>query len=223
MLKDKFIKEDMTIEEAVKINPALIEVFSDLGIDFCCGGKRIIKDALLESKLDLDRSLDLFNSKLKDKSFKNIDLEEAIKLPRKDLIDYLVRVHHRREENLINEVDELLNKILYVHYLSHGNELSKIYSNFLVLKGELAYHFAKEEKEVFPKMLKMEDEKIKELEDEHEKAGEILHILEALTNNFTSPQDACRSYDLAFKKLKELVDDIHIHIFLENSILFMEK
>jgi regulator of cell morphogenesis and NO signaling len=34
------------------------------------------------------------------------------------------------------------------------------------------------------------------------------------------PEDACNSYRLAFSLLEKFEDDLHIHVHLENNILF---
>jgi regulator of cell morphogenesis and NO signaling len=41
-----------------------------------------------------------------------------------------------------------------------------------------------------------------------------------LSSNYALPQDACASYSLLFTMLQEFEDDLHIHIHLENNILF---
>ncbi|MDX5436886.1 MAG: hemerythrin domain-containing protein, partial [Pontibacter sp.] len=58
------------------------------------------------------------------------------------------------------------------------------------------------------------------MEMEHEHAGNELEKIRELTNNYTLPADACATYTVAFKKLKEFEDDLFRHIHLENNILF---
>jgi regulator of cell morphogenesis and NO signaling len=58
------------------------------------------------------------------------------------------------------------------------------------------------------------------LESEHEKAGELMFEIEALTNNFTPPEDACASYRVLFQNLEGFQNDLHKHVHLENNILF---
>ena len=81
-------------------------------------------------------------------------------------------------------------------------------------------HFADEEKLVFPKALKQDNTNWSKLKDDHEQVGQLLRKMQEITNEFTPPQDACQTYTLAFQKLHQLVDDIHLHVFLENSVLF---
>ena len=85
----------------------------------------------------------------------------------------------------------------------------------------------KEEKLVFQYMKNSylensNDGYVKELEDEHDAAGNIIKEITACTNDFTAPEDGCASYRLVCQKLQELVKDVYIHIFTENSLLFQK-
>ena len=58
------------------------------------------------------------------------------------------------------------------------------------------------------------------MEMEHEMVGKNMEEIRVITNNYTLPEDACASYSLLFKMLDEFENDLHIHIHLENNILF---
>jgi regulator of cell morphogenesis and NO signaling len=114
---------------------------------------------------------------------------------------------------------------LLAHYEHHKEQLIPLHGLFSDLRKELQEHFAKEEKLIFPFMKKeftskSDYEYVKELEEEHEAAGNLIKSIEVCTNDFTVPTDACTSYRLAFQKLEELIKDIYNHIFTENSLLF---
>lgn len=141
------------------------------------------------------------------------------------LIDYLMDTHHVKERQLLAEIDELINKVLVVHYEHHQEQLIPLHGLFSDLRKELQQHFAKEEKLVFPYMLEhFAGDKnlnyVRALENEHEAAGELIKEITACTNNFTPPEDGCTSYRLVFQKLEELIKDVYLHIFIENSLLF---
>lgn len=215
------INKDMRISSAVKENPSIVDLLGKYGIDFCCGSHKNLGEEIKNKGLDVDKVVDELNE------YKKVDVQKnwkkALNMSEEELIPYLIENHHIYEEDLIEKTDKLLSKILKVHYLKHGSVLGELYTTFTALKGELAIHFAKEEKEVFPQILDKNNTKEKELMDEHEKAGELLHKIEKLTDNFNAPSDSCTTYKTAFMTLKELVDDIHIHIFLENNVLFKEN
>ena len=61
---------------------------------------------------------------------------------------------------------------------------------------------------------------IEELEKEHDFIGRCFDKIRVLSNGYSIPDDACSSYKLLYKMLQEFEDDLHIHIHLENNILF---
>lgn len=212
------IKKDMRVEEAVKERPNIVELLSENNIDFCCGGWKNLGDSVKEQGLNVEEFIEKLNSYSGEENAK--DWRQALLLDKKALINYIIVNHHRTEESLIDEVERLLGKILYVHYEKHGEILTEIFQKFMMLKADLMPHFADEEKNVFPMALKNDDTDWSKLRDDHENAGVLLRELQKLTNDFTPPKDGCATYNLAFEKLHDLVDDIHLHIFLENSVLF---
>lgn len=212
------ITKDMKIEQAVKEKPNIVELLSENNIDFCCGGWEILENAIKKQNLDTEDFIQKLNNYTTQKEVD--DWRQALKLDKKALIHYIITNHHRKEETMLEEVQKLLEKILYVHYEHHAEELTDIYKTFLDLKQDLMPHFADEEKLVFPQALKQDDTNWSKLRDDHEQVGVLLRKMQEITNSFTPPQDACRTYTLAFEKLHQLVDDIHLHVFLENSVLF---
>ncbi|HSQ43631.1 MAG TPA: hemerythrin domain-containing protein, partial [Ginsengibacter sp.] len=58
------------------------------------------------------------------------------------------------------------------------------------------------------------------MEHEHEIVGNKLDHIRTLSKNYSLPEDACASYSYLFKTLDEFENDLHIHVHLENNILF---
>jgi len=118
-----------------------------------------------------------------------------------------------------------------VHFSHHSEELLKVHRLFGNLKIELEEHLVKEEENLFPLIKAYEKTKnekykvaiekfIKETEDEHDAAGDILKELEVITRDFTAPEGTCTTFKLVYDKLHGLEKDLFIHIYLENSVLF---
>lgn len=217
------------IEDIVKTDNSMIDFFNKEKIDFCCNGHMTIEEVAREKNLDandlakkIQGAIKSDNSDTEDimnlDDFKNLDIKE--------MIDSLIIDHHKRERDLLFEIDPLLNKILSVHFAHHGEELMKLHSLFADLKKELEEHFVKEEEITFPLMLENESpsqeviKKVEELETDHEEAGNIIKEMIELTDWFNPPEDACRTYVHTFNLLEKLVKDVFIHIFKENSIMF---
>jgi len=55
---------------------------------------------------------------------------------------------------------------------------------------------------------------------EHDHEGAGFREVSRLSNTYTPPEDACRTYRVAYVTFKEFEDDLHRHIHLENNILF---
>ena len=207
----------------------MIDFFNKEKIDFCCNGHMTVEEVAKEKNIDandlakkLQGAIKSDNSDTEDimnlDDFKNLDIKE--------MIYSLIIDHHKKERDLLFEIDPLLNKILSVHYSRHGQELMRLHSLFADLKKDLEEHFVKEEEITFPLMLENKNpsletiKKVEELESDHEKAGNIIKEMIDLTDWFTAPEDACNTYKYTFELLEKLVKDVFVHIFKENSIMF---
>ena len=217
------------IEDIVKIDNNMIDFFNKEKIDFCCNGYMTVGEVAKEKNIDVNvlarkiqEAINTANPNTEDitnlDDFKNLDIKE--------MVDSLVIDHHKRERDLLFEIDPLLNKILSVHFEHHGEDLMKLHSLFADLKKELEEHFVKEEEITFPLMLENESpsqeviNRVEELETDHEKAGDIIKGMIELTDWFNPPKDACKTYVHTFNLLEKLVKDVFVHIFKENSIMF---
>lgn len=217
------------IEDIVKTDNSMIDFFNKEKIDFCCNGHMTVEEVAKEKNIDANDLAKKIQGAIK---FDNSDTEGIMNLDDfknldiKEMIDSLIIDHHKRERDLLFEIDPLLNKILSVHFAHHGEELMKLHSLFADLKKELEEHFVKEEEITFPLMLENESpsqeviKKVEELETDHEEAGDIIKEMIELTDWFNPPEDACRTYVHTFNLLEKLVKDVFIHIFKENSIMF---
>jgi regulator of cell morphogenesis and NO signaling len=152
------------------------------------------------------------------------------------LADYIYNQHHIYYYNELPVIQGLISKVAQHHGSNHP-ELNYLNSLFRELTEELNGHFAKEEKIVFPFIKALAAAKktgdfaalnsqpsltdpIRIMEIDHDAAGSILADMNKAAQNYTPPADACNSYQFLYQKLKELDEDLHQHIHLENNILF---
>lgn len=216
------IQKNMTMREIVKENPNSVDVFNDLKLDYCCGGHKTLETLADQKNLDAESIVAMLNRLEKPEKGTDDFVKEASGMNVRELIRHIERVHHDKERALIKDIDKLLNTILVVHYEHHKQQLIGLHSAFSDLKKELEQHFAKEEKEVFPMILDALETNtaLGELEEEHEAAGALIEEIQRLTDNFSTPPDTCVTYERTIQSLKSLVEDVFIHIYKENSILF---
>ncbi|MDO5027116.1 MAG: DUF542 domain-containing protein [Tissierellia bacterium] len=211
------INKEMTVGQAVLENPNIVEYLNEKDIDFCCGGDLFLQDIAKEKNVDIEGLIKDLNAIEKEQIG---ELEDAIKLETPKLIDYIIKYHHRRELEMLEEIDGLFRKIIRAHYTNHGEELSDYYKRFLLIKADLVSHFYQEERIDFPNFIEGQKMDVEELIREHEEVGQLIDSLEEDTKGFGVPEDACNTYKLTFKRLDEFAQDLHKHIFLENQVLF---
>lgn len=227
------IQEDQIIGELVAKDYRTASVFKKYNIDFCCQGNRTINDACEAKKIDKKSVVTDLNSLIESKATDTTDYQTW---PLDLLADYIEKKHHRYVEDKTQEIKPYLDKICKVHGERHP-ELFTINEHFNATAGELAMHMKREELMLFPyikKMVKAKRENIKldapefgtvknpiqTMMDEHTTEGDRYRKIEELSNNYTPPADACNTYRVTFALLQEFEQDLHLHIHLENNILF---
>jgi len=227
------IQENQIIGELVAQDYRTASIFKKYGIDFCCQGNRTIEDACAEKKLNSELIVMDLNQLQQARTDHSTDY---ISWPIDLLADYIEKKHHRYVEEKTQEIKPYLDKICRVHGERHP-ELFEINKHFNATAGELAMHMKKEELVLFPfirKMAKAKQEGVKietpnfgtvqnpiqMMMDEHTTEGERFREIETLSNNYAPPHDACNTYRVTFALLKEFEQDLHLHIHLENNILF---
>lgn len=220
-----------TIGAIVSSMPKAGDIFKEYRIDFCCGGNRPLYEAIREQGLNEKEIMERLEKAYEEVKNYNIDQLDFKMMSPGTLIDHIVNTHHSYLNTELPRISEYVNTILKVHGRNHGDVLFAVHKLFHRLKAELERHLVKEEQILFP-MIKEYDKNpsvemvdriasvIKEIEDEHEGAGSILKELREITEDYTVPEDGCRTYGITYKKLSELESDLFQHIHLENNILF---
>ncbi len=217
----------LKIAEIVTEDIRTAEVFKKVGIDFCCGGNQNLGEACKEHNIDLDEleiSLDTIENhntnSAHDYKTWNVDF----------LCDYIVNTHHKTVLRLLPQIVAYTQKIAEVHGANHP-ELLEIEELFAQINTELLQHLDHEETVLFPaikKQLQANDEEAKatiiseiaRMTGEHEFAGGAMDHINKISKNYAVPEDGCNTYRVAYKLLEEFEDDLHVHVHLENNILY---
>tara|TARA_R110000868_G_scaffold383578_9_gene650715 strand:- start:6964 stop:7659 length:696 start_codon:yes stop_codon:yes gene_type:complete len=214
----------MTVGEIVAEDYRASQVFRAAGLDFCCGGGKTLEEACRLKKIDSNKVItEIFLLR------KTVSDEQNYNDWKLDfLIDYIIQNHHSFVRRMLPEVVFYAEKVANRHGQNHP-ELFEILRVVRQLAPELLEHLEKEENDTFPSIkelvnnignVKSEKAMFNLLEEEHENAGEMMAIIEELSNGFTPPDGACASYQLLFKNLEAFKSDLHKHVHLENNILF---
>jgi len=226
------VQKENTIGEVVANNFQTAKIFEDFGLDFCCGGKKTIHDACKEKGINPDAVIkNLTNTERANGTTAHFDTWEL-----DFLVDYIVTNHHSYVLNEITTIDHHLQKIVPKHGEKH-EELYHVYTLFEELKEELLVHMQKEEKMLFPYIKKMVlaqknalgfphppfgtvTSPVAVMEHEHEQAGNLMHEINKVTKSYETPDGACTTFKVLYQELEDFEKDLHVHIHLENNILF---
>lgn len=230
--KGSEIKE--TIGEIMAKDIRKANIFKKFGIDFCCGGKKTVRQACAELGIDptpvefaLQQPVD--DSVTKDAlNYNDWNLDF--------LADFIVNKHHTYVKKYMPEIERYAAKVTQVHGSNHP-ELHEINALVQKVSKEMYEHMVEEENVLFPmikeivkahntgtKLISTMDKSFGQMIEgtieEHESVGNDVDKIREISNNFELPSDACTSYKLLYKMLDEFEDDLHIHVHLENNILF---
>jgi regulator of cell morphogenesis and NO signaling len=224
--------KDKKIGELVTDNYKFADVFKLHGIDFCCGGGISVQEACKKQGLDYNLVVSELNKigepEEIENDFRHWEIDE--------MIDHIVKIHHSYVKTSLPLLVEYATKVASVHGEAHP-EVITIKDLILDLENDLMPHLKKEEDILFPYIKIMVASQIVDetpikapfgsvenpislMLTEHELAGDILKSISTLSNGYTPPTDACNTFKVLYHKLNEFEEDLHLHIHIENNILF---
>lgn len=222
--------DNRTVRDLAGAAPGAARVFEKFGIDYCCGGERSLAQACLAAKVNLQEvveALERPQTQSGDRDWQSATLA--------DLAKHVVAKHHKYVRQEIRRIIPLSAEVAGLHGKNHP-ELEGIQRSFYKLAEELTAHLMKEERMLFPYIEQLElaadsgshpaapfgtlKNPVRMMMMEHDSAGELLLEMRQVTNDYKLPEDACISFQMLYRELKEFETDLRQHIHLENNILF---
>lgn len=219
--------QNITLGEMVVADFRTASVFKKAGLDFCCGGKKSLEQACMEKNIDIKSVMSDLQSLESTTANQALNFKEW-KLD--FLSDYIVNTHHKYVYKTLPELMFYTKKIASVHG-DHHPELKDVAKLFDQINTELLQHLKNEEEVLFPaikEVLKSNSAEHKQIikseiaimTGEHEFAGGAMDTINQLTKGYEIPEDACNTYRVSLKLLEQFEDDLHVHVHLENNILY---
>jgi regulator of cell morphogenesis and NO signaling len=223
-----------TVGELVKTRPARARIFEQFKIDYCCGGKLPLAEACAKRGLDAASILDQLQQSdalahLSDNNLINVDSMSLT-----ELADHIEQVHHAYLREELPRLDQMTDRVNRVHG-EHEPRLADVRQAFVALMTELTSHMMKEEQILFPVIRNLESatslpashcgsisNPIRQMEAEHDSAGDALEIMSTATDGYQPPDWACNTYRAMLDGLETLEKDMHQHIHKENNVLFIK-
>ena len=224
---------EMKVKDIVTENFRTASLFESSGIDYCCNGNQLLKEALEKNKIPGNKFTVELNK---------VNQSTGTEIPRYNdwdlifLAQYIITNHHAYVKNAIPRITALLQKLQTAHG-SKYSYIADIQNSFSRVADEMTSHMIKEERMLFPLIKYLAETQIfnekpktrgfgtiknpiRQMEAEHVSAGGATETIRTLTNNYTLPKDACTTFKVTYKELDEFEKDLHKHVHLENNILF---
>ncbi len=221
----------ITLADLVRRDIRVASVFDKHGLDFSCHGDRTLADACEERQVDsgavIDDLLDLGPAG----SGENFDQQDI-----DSLCDYIEKECHGYLRTEVPVLTEHLRLVCEAEGSAFAF-LPRVAELFAHATQELLTHIQKEELLVFPYVRELVRSQtagttpaapiyqtirnpISVMEFEHEMSGEMVNTIRRLTTQYTAPEGASAALRNLYTELKEFESKLHIHVHLENNIVF---
>lgn len=227
------ITHHTSVGEIVASDINLAAILNNYQIDFCCGGDKSLYTICEEKGLDFDDIVKELATNSQSLTTIGLQFDQW----RTDLlIDYIVKYQHDYIRIQGPRTLQLLDKVASVHGDANPN-LKVILQLFTESLGDLYQHLDKEEMVLFPFIYELLNTRqqggslpsfhcgsienpISVMLSEHANEGDRFRRISELSHGYSCPEYACESYKLVMKLLQEFEANLHLHIHLENNILF---
>jgi regulator of cell morphogenesis and NO signaling len=219
------ISRSTLIADIAATGPSSVRVVQRHGVDFCCGGKQPLAVACE----DLGLSFDDLAREIDDSATVTLDNHDWTMAPLHELTDHIVSTYHDALRVELPRLSAMAARVAAVHGARAPQTLPRIDAVARELKADLLDHMRKEEVVLFPAIGRLEAggaaglalaAPIHVMQLEHDRAGDLLAELRLLTEGFVEPEWACATTRALYQGLAQLEQDMHLHVHLENNVLF---
>ena len=227
------ITPNTTIGEIVAANYQTAGVFHRFGLDFWCGSGITLEKACEKRDADIKSLISALQA-MENQSA--VSHENFQSWEPGFLIDHIVATHHNFVRTKTEEISVYAEKVGRVHGERHPENIT-IFQKFRLLSDELITHLEAEEQRLSPlirtiyetrlkgevvptELIKSLKNELDQMEKDHLLAGDTMKEIRELSNQYTPPADACRTYQILYLNLEGFEQDLHKHVHLENNILF---
>jgi regulator of cell morphogenesis and NO signaling len=210
---------DQSLGQLARSIPGATAIFHKYQLDFCCGGKKSLRDAVGDRNLNLDAlaaELQLLYSLPPAE-------QEWANVPDIELIEHILTRYHDVHRQQLPELIRLAQRVELVHG-GHTECPAGLTQLLETMLQELENHMQKEEQILFPMISRgitgMAVQPIAMMRREHDDHGAALADIAHITHGIVIPKGACNTWRALYLGLETLKADLMDHIHLENNILF---
>jgi regulator of cell morphogenesis and NO signaling len=223
----------MTLADLAATSLTAVRILEQHGLDYCCGGKQAFDQACVAQGVKPESVL----REIEDAKAANVAGRDWQTAPLDELVKHIVATHHEYLKLDLPVLSHRMDKVASVHGARDPETLPRMAEVFAALRAEMEMHMHKEETILFPFIEQYGRAEVRNrpmppvpfgsianpiamMEREHVSAGDALGTIRTLTNDFKLPPYACNTVRALYEGLQVLEADLHVHIHLENNILF---
>jgi regulator of cell morphogenesis and NO signaling len=221
------------VNEIALSNPEARRILEAAGVDYCCGGGKSLREACLHTDVPAEEIL----RRLRENSqLVREERDEWASAPLSELTRHIRQRHHGYVRDVIPRLRGMLAKVREKHGDKH-KEVAEIENLFADVAREMLMHMQKEEQILFPYIDALDRaangqgpveppffqtvrNPIYSMMKEHDAAGDLVRQIRSASNSYRAPEDACTTFQAAYQELRQFEEDLHLHVHLENNILF---
>ena len=222
-----------TLADLAAGSQGAVRILERHGLDYCCGGKQSFDQACLAKGIRPESVMQEIEAARAGAGAAR-DWQTA---PLAELAKHILNTHHEYLKQELPALSNRMDKVVSVHGARDPEVLPRMADVLAALRAELELHLRKEETILFPYIEQYGAADIENrplphvpfgtianpiamMEREHVSAGDALGEIRTLTRNFELPAYACNTVRALYEGLQALEADLHVHIHLENNILF---
>jgi regulator of cell morphogenesis and NO signaling len=226
------INAKQTVGEIAGRQPSTIEVFEQLGIQYCCHGEETVEATCGYLGLPVNGVLSELN--------RVVNASGTTKAPCADpileaLMGKLLRARTVLIQQDLPRIQRLARTVSSCHLREHPNSIHIAHLS-ATLANEVTSHFKDEAQILFPKIRELElayvgsssatvrldsvRNDLAHMTHEHGAVGDLLSRIQEVTEDYNATGTLCPSYREMCKKLKGLDGEIRQEVHLENNVLF---
>ncbi len=222
-----------TLADLAATSLSAVRILEHHGLDYCCGGKQPFDQACIAKGLKAESIM----QEIEAAQISGASERDWQTAPLGELVKHIVGTHHEYLKLELPALGHRMDKVLAVHGARDPETLPRMAEVFAALRAEMEMHLHKEEVVLFPFIEQYGRAEAQSqplppvpfgsianpigmMEREHVSAGDALGEIRALTHDFELPAYACSTVRALYEGLQALESDLHVHIHLENNILF---
>ncbi len=221
----KIFREDYIVNELIVEYPQSIHVFEKYKVEYYLNGNELLKECL-PTKYKIREVLgEIFEG---DYTYQKFTISRFQNWSLDLIVEYILQNHHSYVYQVVPEIEKLAGKVA----IQHGKdqpEFQLFIKRFKEFKEDLYDHMKEEETIVFPcfKELAKNQKNIGQIEDDinwmkedHFLVSDSLRNLRSICNQYSDSRLMLPAYPVLVEEMQKLEQDFHLHLHIENNILF---